>query len=191
MKILEHHIISDEVQQMSCPKNYKLIKRLEHIVIHYTASTKLASTINYLIKPNIKASAHIIIGRGGQIFQLVPLNIQAWHAGRSEYKGLKSLNQFTIGIELMNAGKLIRKKNQFYTYYGERIPANQVVSTKENNKPLTFWHIYTERQITSLIKVCKALKKEYPQLKEIIGHSDITNRKIDPGEAFPWHKIKV
>jgi N-acetylmuramoyl-L-alanine amidase len=121
----------------------------------------------------------------------VPFNIQAWHAGRSEYKKLKSLNQFTIGIELMNAGKLSRKNNKFYTYYREEIPVNQVMSEKTENGPLTFWHIYTEKQITSLIKVCKAIKKEYPQLKEIIGHSDITNRKIDPGEAFPWHKIKV
>ena len=45
------------------------------------------------------ASAHFLIGRDGTILQLVPLEFQAWYAGRSSYDGRKGCNAFMFGIE--------------------------------------------------------------------------------------------
>jgi AmpD protein len=48
----------------------------------------------------LKVSSHILIQRGGQITQYVPLNRRAWHAGESNYCGRSCCNDFSIGIEV-------------------------------------------------------------------------------------------
>ena len=48
----------------------------------------------------LKVSAHILIRRNGDIIQFVPLNLRAWHAGKSEYNNRTKFNDFSIGIEL-------------------------------------------------------------------------------------------
>ena len=51
--------------------------------------------------------------------------------------------------------------------------------------------IYEEEQYKSLIKVTKALIKEYDLIskKRITGHSDIApERKTDPGKYFEWNR---
>jgi AmpD protein len=48
----------------------------------------------------LKASAHALIRRDGQIVQYVPFGERAWHAGKSEYQGRSACNDFSIGVEL-------------------------------------------------------------------------------------------
>ena len=50
---------------------------------------------------------------------------------------------------------------------------------------------FSQKQISSLIKLCKNLKKKYLIKKEnFLGHSDIAPlKKNDPGEKFPWKKL--
>jgi N-acetyl-anhydromuramoyl-L-alanine amidase len=48
----------------------------------------------------LKASAHALIRRDGQIVQYVPFGERAWHAGQSEYRGVSACNDFSIGVEL-------------------------------------------------------------------------------------------
>ena len=42
----------------------------------------------------------MLVDREGQLIQFVDLNKKAWHAGVSEFEGLKECNDFSIGIEL-------------------------------------------------------------------------------------------
>ena len=118
-------------------------------------------SIKRLIHKNSKVSCHYLINRKGKIMQMVKENKIAWHAGVSRWKNIKNLNQNSIGIELVNKG-------HFFGY--------------EN---------YSNLQINSLIKLCSKLKKKYKIHKEnFLGHSDIApNRKIDPGEKFPWKRL--
>ncbi|WP_199610095.1 N-acetylmuramoyl-L-alanine amidase [Flocculibacter collagenilyticus] len=48
-------------------------------------------------------SAHYLIARDGNTFELVAPNMRAWHAGASEHPidGRTRLNDFSIGIELI------------------------------------------------------------------------------------------
>ena len=48
----------------------------------------------------LKVSAHVLIRRDGSIFQYVPFDKRAWHAGVSSYGGRERCNDFSIGIEL-------------------------------------------------------------------------------------------
>ena len=72
------------------------------IVVHYTAGTSARTAAEFLAKEEVKASAHLVIGRQGELFQLVPFDTEAWHAGRSCYGGRANLNRYSIGIELDN-----------------------------------------------------------------------------------------
>ncbi len=50
--------------------------------------------------------------------------------------------------------------------------------------------IYTEKQISIALEVCRAIISEYP-IRDILGHSDIApGRKEDPGRQFPWERFK-
>ena len=48
----------------------------------------------------LRASAHALIRRDGQIVQYVPFGERAWHAGQSAYRGRTACNDFSIGVEL-------------------------------------------------------------------------------------------
>lgn len=48
----------------------------------------------------LKVSAHFFIRRDGGLFQFVPCNQRAWHAGVSNWQGRERCNDFSIGIEL-------------------------------------------------------------------------------------------
>jgi AmpD protein len=47
-----------------------------------------------------RVSAHVLIARTGILTQYVPLQLRAWHAGRSAYRGRAACNDFSVGIEL-------------------------------------------------------------------------------------------
>lgn len=49
---------------------------------------------------DLKVSAHLLIRRGGELIQFVPLHLRAWHAGESQCEGRARVNDFSIGIEL-------------------------------------------------------------------------------------------
>lgn len=161
------------------------------IVIHYTAGSSLSSSVNWLTNPQAKASAHLVIGKSGEIVQLVPFNIKAWHAGRSIWKGRQGLNHFSIGIELDNAGMLEKRADGFYTCFGKRIDNSQVVlAPHKNGKEEKAWEAFTEKQIDAVERICLILKEEYP-ITEIVGHDDIApKRKTDPGPAFPLQNLR-
>ena len=57
-----------------------------------------------LCDPKSKVSSHYFIKNNGKILNLVPDLYEAWHAGKSIWKNYKSLNKYSIGIEINNPG---------------------------------------------------------------------------------------
>ena len=73
------------------------------IVMHETGSSGSPDAIaQWFRNPNARVSAHDIIGKTGRIVQSVRPSQQAWHAGPSSFKGRHHVNQFSIGIEMVN-----------------------------------------------------------------------------------------
>jgi N-acetylmuramoyl-L-alanine amidase len=136
-------------------------RSIKFIIIHYTGMQSEIETINRLKDVRSKVSCHYLINRKGLITQMVRDNRVAWHAGKSKWKNFKNLNENSIGIELVNKGHEFDYQN------------------------------FSNIQISSLIDLCKKLKKKYLIKKEnFLGHSDIAPlRKLDPGEKFPWEKL--
>ncbi len=136
-------------------------KQIKFIIFHYTGMKSESDALKRLTEIQSEVSCHYLIKNNGEIVKIVPDLYIAWHAGKSSWKNYKSLNQNSIGIEITNPGHEYGYKN------------------------------FTQKQITTLVKLSKFLIKKYKiNPKNILGHSDIAVlRKKDPGEKFPWEYL--
>ena len=76
---------------------------IDTIVLHATERRFLWQVIEYFERPTAKASAHFTIDKTGTVVQHVEIEKRAWHAGASRMNdGRESVNDFSIGIELVN-----------------------------------------------------------------------------------------
>ena len=137
------------------------LKQIKFIIFHYTGMKKQKDAITKLTNIKSKVSSHYFIKNNGEILTLVPDLYIAWHAGVSSWKKYKSINKYSIGIEISNPG-------HEYTYKK-----------------------FSKEQIKSILKLSTYLIKKYKiKSNFILGHSDIApGRKKDPGEKFPWKRL--
>lgn len=188
----KHFLEGNGIVQMSCPKNNeKFAAGLpDTIVIHYTAGRDAESAAKFLCS-EVKASAHLVIGRDGKVFQLVAFNTISWHAGVSSYGSRQGLNKYSIGIELDNAGILQKTGNEYKAWFGRSYPENDVIqATHRNESQPAYWHTYSEIQIEICRQICELLISRY-KINLIVGHEEIApGRKRDPGPAFPLDKFR-
>ena len=144
--------------------------RIKVLVIHYTADD-FDRSLATLTDRNV--SAHYLVPdnppvRNGKpvIWQLVPEQELAWHAGVSYWRGTNRINDTSIGIELENRGwRRQGGQKQF-------APFNPV-------------------QIEVLAKLARDIINSYNILPvNVVAHSDIApQRKDDPGPLFPWAEL--
>ncbi|MGM0498211.1 MAG: N-acetylmuramoyl-L-alanine amidase [Bacteroidota bacterium] len=190
----KHYLEGQDIEYIDCPKNSQKFSREmpDTIVLHYTAGRNGKSAANYLAKDNVKASAHLVIDRDGTIFQLVPFDTIAWHAGRSSWKGRSGLNKYSIGIEIDNAGVLSKSGNKYVAWFGKKYDAEDVIeATHRNESQPKYWHLYTEKQIEVVEELCELLLNKYTGIQNILGHEEIApGRKQDPGPAFPLDQLR-
>lgn len=166
------------------------------LVIHFTSGASARSSAEWFrAAENRSSSAHVVIDRDGTVIQCVPFDTVAWHAGRSQWKGIVGLNRHSIGIELANWGDLSRRGSAWVAGNGRPI-ADPVIATHKNGNPdgsraAIGWEPYPEAQLRSLVEVARALVATYG-LTEIVGHDDIApTRKSDPGPAFPMERLRA
>lgn len=62
---------------------------------------------------SLRVSAHLLIGREGEVVQFAPFHRRAWHAGASEYAGRSRCNDFSVGIELEGVDHLPYDDRQY------------------------------------------------------------------------------
>jgi LysM repeat protein len=72
------------------------------IVVHATANSTLIGVISWFQSPTAYVSAHYVISKDGKIVQMVKDGDRAWHAGKSEWRGVPNVNDYGLGIELVN-----------------------------------------------------------------------------------------
>lgn len=132
--------------------------KVDTVVIHSTRMTK-ENSLNRLCDKKSEVSCHYLIDLEGHIYRLVDEDKVAFHAGVSYWGGREKLNQFSLGIELVDID-----------HTGERVKS------------------FTHKQMQVLIELIKDIIARYnisPQ--NIVAHSDIApDRKDDPGEMFNW-----
>lgn len=107
------------------------------IVLHHTEQDSVQQSLDTLRSANSggKVSSHYLVGREGDLYQLVADSERAWHAGGGRWGSIADLNSASIGIEIDNDGSspftapqiatLLRLLDDLCTRYN--IPRNQII----------------------------------------------------------------
>jgi len=158
------------------------------IVLHYTAGDTTEGSVRWLCDAGAKASAHLVVGRYGKVYQLLGLATEAWHAGVSRWGKQTSLNHSSIGIEMANLGHLTPVQGRYQTPARVPIDAARILhAAHRGGGPVLAWERYPAPQVATIVALCAALQTRYPTITEIVGHDDIApGRKTDPGPAWEW-----
>lgn len=192
MEIKDHLLKGANINFRKTPNHSGEFKagNLDTIIVHYTAGPA-RNSINTLTNPRVRASAHVVVHRDGNITQLAPFNLVTWHAGKSQYKGRVGFNKYSIGIEIENDGTLKKSGSKYRAWYGAIHEEEEVIEAiHRNSTTKKYWHAYTQKQIETVEELCRLLIEKY-DLKFILGHEEIAPlRKQDPGPAFPLDKMR-
>ncbi len=131
---------------------------IDHLVLHYTGMRSAEEAIGRLRDPVAKVSSHYVVDEDGTVYALVAENKRAWHAGVSYWRGLRHLNDRSIGIEIVNPGH----------EWGYRA--------------------FPRVQMRAVFGLCHGILARHSiPAWNVVGHSDIApDRKQDPGELFDW-----
>lgn len=144
--------------------------RIKVLVIHYTADdfdASLATLTDKHVSSHYLIPARPPLHKGKpRIWQLVPEQDLAWHAGVSFWRGATRINDTSIGIELENRGW-------------------QKIAGSKRFTP------FEPQQIAALVPLAKNILHSYNILPQnVVAHSDIApQRKDDPGPLFPWQAL--
>ncbi len=66
--IVNHRLMGEGVVHLFCPKNTRRLEGPDMIALHYTAGVSAVSPADYLVRPDVKASAYLVINRDGRVF---------------------------------------------------------------------------------------------------------------------------
>ena len=205
----EHRLYRDgqPVEHRTTTKMNRGTMKPKVLVIHYTGSENFGSDVHTLTDSDRKASAQLVLAPNGDLVQIEDFTTKLWHAGTSEWKGRKSLNGWSIGIEVTCIGWLNdkgddgrwrrkewdEKKNEWrYTRWFDQEDV-QITEGPHPNNPngeVLGWPMFTPQQMAVLEELVPALCAEYGL--EVVGHDDIApKRKVDPGLCIDrrWFNI--
>lgn len=135
--------------------------RIDAIIIHDTASHSAASAFAWWSRPEVAASAHVVIDRDGTIYRCVPDARAAWHAGVADLWGWGNVNARSLGCELVD--------------YDPGSGAGDA---------------YPAAQLGAAVALVAWWADAYGvPLHRIVGHEHVARplgRRRDPGPDFPW-----
>ncbi|HUC17884.1 MAG TPA: N-acetylmuramoyl-L-alanine amidase [Acetobacteraceae bacterium] len=131
---------------------------IDTLVLHYTGMQSAGAALDRLCCEEARVSSHYLVEEDGEVWQLVPDERRAWHAGPSFWRGQTDINSRSIGIEIVNPG---------HEWGYRRFPPGQM---------------------DSVIALCRDLLARHPiEARNVVAHSDIApDRKQDPGELFDF-----
>ena len=134
---------------------------IDILMLHYTGMQTAQAAIDRLRDPTARVSSHYVVEEDGTVWRLVPEARRAYHAGISSWRGHRTLNDRSIGIEIVNPGH----------EWGYRpFPAAQMDAVRA---------------------LCLGILSRHPiPPRNVVGHSDVApDRKQDPGELFDWQGL--
>lgn len=142
---------------------------------------------------------HFVVERDGTITQQVPTNRRANHAGQSSWQGRKYCNSFSIGIEIVNPGKMTWAGNDqsiARAWWGEFFQNGAIgvdvveMATPEHGSGV--WMGYPNVQIAAVAMLLEALFAGIPTLRDITTHWYVSpGRKVDTNPLFPLEHIRA
>ncbi|MFB4318058.1 N-acetylmuramoyl-L-alanine amidase [Actinomadura sp. 21ATH] len=144
------------------------------VVLHATETPDLESARRLAEDGPSRVCGHLYIDRDGTAHRFVPLDRVAAH--------VRGHNAPSIGIEMVNSGR-----------HPDHFDSRRQEPSED----------FTAAQIATLKDVLRGLRARFPNLREMVRHSDLdtavvpasddpsvlVRRRIDPGPRFPWDEI--
>jgi N-acetyl-anhydromuramyl-L-alanine amidase AmpD len=192
--IVKKHMLVDVPFVEATAYDRKSVIKPTLVIVHDTAGpTTHGNCVSFFDSPQCKTSAHLVVELDGSVTQMVPFNRRAFHAGVSAYKGRKDCNQFAIGIEIVNPGKLDRHGRAYF--HRDNQPGfdmENLVRKKTKEHGDGVWMSYTPEQIVAVTEICRALIAAYP-IEDITAHWAVAlppGRKVDTNPLFPLEEVR-
>lgn len=131
---------------------------IDMLILHYTGMPSAQAALDRLRDPAARVSSHYVVDEDGAVWRLVGERRRAWHAGVSSWRGQATLNDRSVGIEIVNPGH----------EWGYRA--------------------FPALQMAAVCELCLGILGRHPiPARNVVGHSDVApDRKEDPGELFDW-----
>ena len=147
-------------------------ERIKFIILHYTALDNVGSIRE--LTGGVSAHFLVLDEDDNKIYNLVPLEQRAWHAGASAFRGRTNINDTSVGIEIVNDGIAKEYRSDPNPYH-----------------PYDHYVDYKPIQIEKVAQIIKYVAEKYNvPARNIVAHSDIApSRKKDPGAKFPWKEL--
>ncbi|MBN1440979.1 MAG: polysaccharide deacetylase family protein [Anaerolineales bacterium] len=164
------------------------------VVLHITRGT-LTASLSQFQQPG-STSAHYVIDRNGQVYQLVPESLGAFHAscGGSRSVCIASCplcenpdGTFrepylqSVGIELVNDGQLPHPETYAGLIYEDYLMAFGY----------RYWEDFPDAQLKAMVTLVNDIRARWGiPLELVVGHYRINN-KTDPGPALniSWRRV--
>lgn len=158
-------------------------ERLEFVVIHGTWMAGDESALERLRDPVAEVSCHYYITREGEVLQLVPERLVAFHAGVSQAVNgegviVHGLNNWSLGIEVANCGPFLD---------GPPSVEQETLVGWTRAEP------YTEAQYVALKELVADIlaRNSHISVERVLGHNEVApDRKSDPGMHFCWDWLR-
>lgn len=199
MRVENHRLLDDHIPIEYLESRRSRVIVPEVVVIHYgvindhptlVRAQKRSGFVAHLTIDGWSSGQH---GAEYRVTQLMPLNEMGSHAGKSDWRGRPSVNVFSIGIEIANPGPLIRGVDgKLRTVHGQEWDEDEALEERHRlptDPTWTHWARYTNQEIDLLIAIIGAVRQVYP-IRDVVGHDEITDRKRDPGPAFPMDWLR-
>lgn len=151
--------MTDIVQKPSPNFDDRNNRDVSLIILHYTGMKTAAEALERLTDKKSEVSSHYTIDEDGTVYQHVEEKDRAWHAGVSEWQGVRDVNAISIGIELVNPGH----------EFG--------------------YQVFPDVQIKALKELCHEIKNHHEIEFVLAHSDVAPDRKEDPGELFPWKDL--
>ena len=161
--------------------------RVNFLILHFTSETFAESLRLLTQRTDRPVSSHYLLPEQGdetypsnklRIYRLVEEERRAWHAGVSHWGEQHTLNDQSIGIEIVNQSRCVNHEPDG----GVSKPEEQTC----NYLP------YGVEQINLLVELATGILERHPDIDpvDVIGHADIApTRRVDPGPEFPWQVL--
>ena len=141
-------------------------QKINCIILHDTGGKTAKGTLTWFNTPDLppekQVSSHYLIDRDGKIYQCVEDENKAWHAGSSSLWGEDNVNDWSLGIEIVDDND------------ADAYPDKQLEALFELCESLIIKYEIPLNRIVGHQHVC------VPK-----------GRKADPGRDFQWYPFLV
>lgn len=145
--------------------NFRLREDKISMIVLHSISEKISGKecIDFIEQEGL--SYHYFIDTKGEIINTLDEDLVAFHAGKSKWRDLTNINNYSIGVTLMVEG------NNTYSEFLNKI------KKKDTFKP---------DQYQALELLCSRLMMRYPliTINRIVRHSDISGKDVRPDPKY-------